>query len=426
VTLSGATKVLNTAANTAVTLAGNAGATINFTGGGLGITTSSGTGFSAMGGGTVSVQGAINTINASTGVGLDVANTTIAAAGLTFQRISSGAGANVGISLDTTGNLGGLTVTGTGAAASGGTISNKTGADNSTTAGIGIYLNSTRNVSLSRMQLNDFSNSGITGRNITNFTLNDSVLNGVIGDASAPTEGPINFGVSNPGGINGLTGTGLIHNTLVSGGIEHNLEFYNQSGTLNLTIDGTVAVSEGANLLSAADDVADCAIGFNSAGFGADGIQVEMQNTAAATVVINRCLFRDNKSQAVQAAANNDSSLSITISNSFIRKFAQGNEGILLSNGTNGQLTALMDAITVNNIGGTALFVGQTAGNATSSSNLNATIQNSTVNMPASATNHGILAFMTSTAGQTSQARVNITNNTVNNLSTSGATRDSG
>jgi large repetitive protein len=423
VTLSGATKVLNTAANTAVTLAGNAGATINFTGGGLGITTSSGTGFSAMGGGTVSVQGAINTINASTGVGLDVANTTIAAAGLTFQRISSGAGANVGISLDTTGNLGGLTVTGTGAAASGGTISNKTGADNSTTAGIGIYLNSTRNVSLSRMQLNDFSNSGITGRNITNFTLNDSVLNGVIGDASAPTEGPINFGVSNPGGINGLTGTGLIHNTLVSGGIEHNLEFYNQSGTLNLTIDGTVAVSEGANLLSAADDVADCAIGFNSAGFGADGIQVEMQNTAAATVVINRCLFRDNKSQAVQAAANNDSSLSITISNSFIRKFAQGNEGILLSNGTNGQLTALMDAITVNNIGGTALFVGQTAGNATSSSNLNATIQNSTVNMPASATNHGILAFMTSTAGQTSQARVNITNNTVNNLSTSGAAR---
>jgi hypothetical protein len=40
-----------------VTLTNNTGATINFTGGGLAISTTGGTGFSATGGGTVNVTG---------------------------------------------------------------------------------------------------------------------------------------------------------------------------------------------------------------------------------------------------------------------------------------------------------------------------------------------------------------------------------
>ena len=56
-TFSSATKTLNTGANTAVTLSSNTGHTINFTGGGLDIDTTTGAGFSATGGGTVTVHG---------------------------------------------------------------------------------------------------------------------------------------------------------------------------------------------------------------------------------------------------------------------------------------------------------------------------------------------------------------------------------
>ena len=70
------TIALTTGANKAVTLdIGNAGGTINFapTGGnGLDISTTTGTGFSALGGGTISVSGAGNTIVSSGGTALDV------------------------------------------------------------------------------------------------------------------------------------------------------------------------------------------------------------------------------------------------------------------------------------------------------------------------------------------------------------------
>ena len=63
-TFSGASKVLNTGASAGVTLTTNTGATIDFTGGGLDIDTTSGTGFNATGGGSISVQGTVNTIRA--------------------------------------------------------------------------------------------------------------------------------------------------------------------------------------------------------------------------------------------------------------------------------------------------------------------------------------------------------------------------
>ncbi|MFN0071673.1 MAG: beta strand repeat-containing protein, partial [Chloroflexota bacterium] len=128
-TFSGAAKLLSTGTNPGVSLTTNTGATTNFTGGGLGITTSSGTGFNATGGGTVTVTTGANpnTITSTTGTALNVANTTIGAAGLTFQSISANGGTN-GIVLN--GTSGNLTVTGDGtghANGSGGSISNITG-----------------------------------------------------------------------------------------------------------------------------------------------------------------------------------------------------------------------------------------------------------------------------------------------------------
>ena len=114
-------------------------------------------------------------------------NTTIGAAGLTFQSISAGtgpAGRRAGI-LNNTGSSGGLTVTGatpapgtctlTTPTCSGGTIQNTTGA--------GIFLTLTRDVSLSHMLVKDTGSHGIEGGVVVNFTLQSSVVDG----AGTPT-----------------------------------------------------------------------------------------------------------------------------------------------------------------------------------------------------------------------------------------------
>ena len=171
-TFSGSSKVVNTGASQAVTLSNNSGHTINFTNGGLAITTSSGTGFQANGGAAgVNVTGANNTINAGTGKAIDIASSNIGSSGITFRSVSSGASGNVGISLNSTGSLGGLTVTGDGATAgSGGTISGKTGNTD------GVTLNNTKNASLAYMNINNNSRNGIYGTNLNGLTLTGVTL----------------------------------------------------------------------------------------------------------------------------------------------------------------------------------------------------------------------------------------------------------
>jgi hypothetical protein len=117
ITFSGLVTAPSTTA-TAISLTDNTGATVNFTGG-LDIDTTTGIGFLATGGGTVTVQGANNTIASGTGTALNVNGTTIGADDLTFQSISANGGTN-GIVLNNTGSSGGLTVVGTGTANSGG------------------------------------------------------------------------------------------------------------------------------------------------------------------------------------------------------------------------------------------------------------------------------------------------------------------
>jgi hypothetical protein len=110
---------------TGISLTGNTGATVSFSGG---LTLNGANSrFDATGGGTVAVTGT-NTIGATTapsGPALNVANTTIGASGLTFRTISANGGAD-GIVVNTTGSTAGLTVTGNGAAGTGGTIQNIT------------------------------------------------------------------------------------------------------------------------------------------------------------------------------------------------------------------------------------------------------------------------------------------------------------
>ncbi|MGP1353865.1 MAG: inverse autotransporter beta domain-containing protein [Parasphingopyxis sp.] len=175
-TFSGTSKVLNTSANAAVSLTNNTGHTINFTNGGLDIDTTSGTGFTATGGGTVTVSGTGNTITSGTGTALNIADTTIGAAGATFQSISAN-GAPNGIVLSSTGSAGFFTVTGDGATistrggnGSGGTITG--------TTGTGISITDAANITLLNMNVTNAGTHGVSLVRVEDVTMNGITLTG--------------------------------------------------------------------------------------------------------------------------------------------------------------------------------------------------------------------------------------------------------
>ena len=121
--------------------------------------------------------------------------------------------------LDNTGTAaanGGLTVTGNGAAGTGGTIQHKTGANGSTTAGIGIYLNQTKNASFSFMQLNHFDNFAIRAQRAQRV---DAQQRGGERDSTATTPAATKA----PCCVEDSGGTIAITNSNISGGFEDNL-----------------------------------------------------------------------------------------------------------------------------------------------------------------------------------------------------------
>ena len=233
----------------------------------------------------MNVTGANNALVATTGSGLVVQNTTIGASGLTFRSISSNGGSNTGIILDTTGANGGLTVSGSGAAGTGGTIASKTGADNSTTTGVGIYLNNTKAPSFSWMQLNDFQNFAILGNNVTGFTLANSVVSGANGSNVGIDEASVSF--------TGLYGTAAISNSTIRGGVEDNLRVINTSGTLSsLSITGSTVRN-------------------NNDTTGNDGVFIGACTNAIMTVSITGGTFTANGGDHFQADAANNSQLTV-------------------------------------------------------------------------------------------------------------------
>ena len=247
-----------TGAGGAVSVAGRTGGTVTFggpiTGGGVSLTgndsgaiaftgklTLSGAGFTATatGGGTVTATGAGSTINAPDA--LAVAGTTIGAAGLRFQSISSDlTNAAYGIKLEGTGTSGSLTVTGTGAPGSGGTISNGTAA--------AIQLNTTYAPSFTDMTVS--ASLAFNGSYVDGLTLADS------------TTGALDFGPTPP--FSGLTGTVSITNSTITGaGITDG------DGTLNLTATGNTFSEAHAGLeLSVSAGATTCAVITGNSGAG--------------------------------------------------------------------------------------------------------------------------------------------------------------
>jgi hypothetical protein len=225
-----------------IALSSNTGATMSFSGGvAIDTSASNTTGFSATGGGTLTVTGSGNTINSGQGTALDVEHTTIGASNLTFQSISSSGGSATGIILDTTGASGGLHVTGVGTtASSGGTIASKTGSDGATASGNGIYLNSTSGLQLADMHLHDFQNYGISGTNVSGLSIDHTVVDGSNGTSVGGIgEGDVYF--------TGLSGSASVTNSTFTGAVYDAFHVFNDSGqTLNrIVMTGDTFATQG-------------------------------------------------------------------------------------------------------------------------------------------------------------------------------------
>ncbi|WP_245279032.1 hypothetical protein [Mesorhizobium loti] len=297
--------ISSTGTSDGIFLNSNTSSTINFTGA-LTIDTSSSNsiGFNATGGGTVSATASGSTIDSGTATALNVVGTTIGASGLKFESISSSGGTAAGIVLDNTGSSGGLTVTGTGTAGSGGTIASKTGSGILTgsdasgqtasgSVGTGIFLRNTSGASFTNMQLNDFSNFAIYGNNVTGFTLANSVINGANGSTNAGDleESSIRF--------DNLLGTASISGSSISGGFDENIDLYNTSGTLaRLTMNNNTFGLVGST--------------------GNDNVRGQVYNSATANYTLTNSTFAGTRADFIAFAANNNATMDAVVrSNTF-------------------------------------------------------------------------------------------------------------
>jgi hypothetical protein len=315
-----------------------------------------GNGIALTGGGTVdatTVGSGVNTITSSGGTALNVSNTTIGASGLTFQSISDTGGPS-GIILNTTGALGGLTVTGDGTNAtqggngSGGTIQN--------TSGAGISLNSTMNASFNYVNITNPGTDGIVANNINGFTFNRSHISdssgtasdqGIqIGDFSTGTtvNGTINITNSiigaptvggQPGGTNSphdniaagvgagtstwnVTGDDLSN----SGNIGLNFEFRNAAIISNLTVSNdtfhanNTNTAEGVHIQAASGTTGSLTSTIQNNNFANNNIAIDVNDDGSAHAtysILNNTIVNDWRNDTATSATGQTASHAINV-----------------------------------------------------------------------------------------------------------------
>jgi hypothetical protein len=288
--------------------------------------------------GTLTITGSNNKITTATGTALNVANTTIGAGNLNFRSIAAGTAASGpanGIVLNNTGVSGGLTVTGTGAAGSGGTIQK--------TTGNAIDMTSTGVTSLSTMIIQNSTHLGINGTTLAGFTLaNSSVLNnGTVANAD--------HGIK----LLDVSGTATFNSDTVTGNHVTNLFF---GGTVNsTTVTNSLTVTNGTYGNSPTNS----------------GIQVGMTHTSTLkTATFTNVTFSGNASSGLQVQSNDNSIVgdgvgvpatgTVTVSGCTFTNNA-GNTAIDIDQGGGngaGQMYArLMNNLTMTGNGGPAINV---------------------------------------------------------------------
>ena len=256
ITLSG-TITATAAGVRGISLLNNTGATTAFTGA-MALSTTTNPAFTATGGGTVAASGAVTrTLATTTGIALNVVNTPIGAAGLTFTSVSSN-GASSGIVLNNTGVAAGLSVTGAAPTPnSGGSILNSTGA--------GISLTTTYIPSFTYMLIQNSGGSGVQGTDVNGFSFTrGAIINSGTGLAVGSSN--IAFNTTTTGTERNLSGTVSILNNTLSNAYYHGVDIFNYSGTIdNLTISNNVITSSTAQASSNGSGVRVIAFGYASA-----------------------------------------------------------------------------------------------------------------------------------------------------------------
>jgi hypothetical protein len=316
---------------TGLTMTNNTGATVSLTGA---ITASTGasTAFNATGGGTITATAPASTLTTTTGTALNVQNTTIGASGLTFRSLTAGTATGSsgdGIVLDTTGFNGGLTITGNSSGTCGGSVSgttpslavtapssadctggviqHKTGADGSTTSGIGIYLNNTANVSLNRMSLHDFDNFGILGSGVSGLAISNSQFTGSNGTSQTGSgEGAAYF--------SGLSGSTSVTNSFFSGGALDSFHLENNvNQVLNrITFSGdnfgdTLNATSGSALFMQADCTAQLNMTVNTSVFTAarsNNLNVSIRGQSTDDLAVSNSQFSNSDPNQVSGGSN--------------------------------------------------------------------------------------------------------------------------
>ncbi len=395
---SGATKTLNTAGNNAVTISTN-GATVNFTNGGLDIDTTSGTGFTAAGGGTVTVQtgGNPNSILTLTGTALTMNATQIGAAGMTFRSINTDGNDTLptnSISLVSTGTAGGVTVTGNGGSCTAGTPT-CTGGTLQDTAGDAIFLNNTGKHSFGLMRITSNLGSGIRGNTVNGLVV-DTCLVTSNGNSAATDESGFD--------VDELTGTARagthptkIVNSTFSENWEFQIQVTNTTGTLpDLFLDSNVVSSTGAS-----PDTGNL-------------VNVLGSSTANITVAVNAGTYTGN-APATATGMHLDTSggsMNATVTGG---TYTNNNAAVNVSTATTGVLTFEVNGVsaTGNRSHALNLFVAASSTGSVSGKFLNNTVGTSGVSGSGSNLGFGIRVQNESTNGAAMPVTVLINGNTV-------------
>jgi large repetitive protein len=378
----------------------NSGHTTNFTGQ-LTLSNFATDAFTATGAGTITATGTGSTLTTTTGKALNVTST-IGAADLNFQAISANGAAN-GIFLSDTGNAGGLTVTGTGTANSGGVIQNTVGA-NGSTAGNGVYLKNTRDISLNRMSIHDHQNEAIHGEGVVNFTLADSTVNGTNGN-EVNVDDAIDF--------SNLTGTATIPRDTISGGFTNNLRVINTSGALTLTVGGATAADA-------------TTIGHNNTTNGAQGILLRTDGSGVTmNATVRNNTFQGARDLMFLATPISSATMTLTLSNNTMNNThpnivgGGGGIGVTASDST---MNATISNNTITGAVGTTVNAFADLANGL----WNGTISNNTIGSSTAGSGSSTGSGIQLDANQGGTMKANIASNTLQHFAANGIAAFSG
>jgi hypothetical protein len=372
-TFSGTTKILGTTSNQAVTLTNNTGATINYTGGGLAITTTSGLGFGAIGGGTIAVTGTGNTITTVTGQILSWDGVSVGASGVTFATLqSTGTVASSAISLNN--------VDGAGDTFSGGnvTVAATSGA---TSDGLAITGGSAATFTFASAAI------GTAVNTIGRHGIRLDGANGPVTFTTLDIDGTVGSGMLVNASTSAVTINGGTIGATADAGNASNAAFAVTAAGANVTYSGSLINSTGRAIL--VQDTTAGTVSFGGAGttFTDSGTGIEIAGAAGNVTLSFANTTVSGNGILVQGSATQNASATFTFNNMALGNAVSGTMFRVTNNGAN----RLTGSVLLNNVDLTSTDVDRTVLIEGLGTNGTVTFDGASVISATGGTNNGIL-----------------------------------